>query len=161
MVIVWGSRLYGKVDVVPGFFHVATRFGHVYYLPLIPTQSFVVLGQSGDQFRGVAIPLSAKSILLAWLRALLVVTVIVATIAALVNMQDRDPTHWIYPAAIAVGALLLFIGVTWHRVATRASLNRACALGELVGLNEAGMAELYRIYGEAGGRCDVLRATSA
>jgi len=39
MVIVWGSRLYGKVDVVPGFFHVATRFGHVYYLPLIPTQS--------------------------------------------------------------------------------------------------------------------------
>jgi hypothetical protein len=152
MVIVWGSRMYGKVDVVPGLFHVATRFGHVYYLPLIPTQSFVVLGQQGDQFTGVPIPLSGKSILLAWVRAILVVAFISATIAALVNLQDRDPTLWIYSAAIAVGAGLLFGLVTWHKSTTRASLNRACALGQLIGLNEAGMAELYKIYGEAGGR---------
>jgi hypothetical protein len=162
MVIVWGSRLYGKVDVVPGFFHVATRFGHVYYLPLIPTQSFVVLGQQGDQFHGVPIPMSGKSILLAWLRAFLVVAFISATIATLVNLQDRDPTHWIYAAIIAVGAGLLFGLVTWHKSTTRASLNRACALGQLIGLNEAGMAELYKIYGESGGRgFDVSPAAAA
>jgi hypothetical protein len=39
MIIVWGSRLYGKVDAVPGLFHVATRFGHIWYLPLIPMGS--------------------------------------------------------------------------------------------------------------------------
>jgi hypothetical protein len=152
MVIVWGSKLYGKVDVVPGFFHVATRFGHVYYLPLIPTQSFVVLGENGKQFQGVPIPMSAKSVFIAWVRAFLFVACISLSIAALVNLQDRDPTAWITCAVMAVGAGVLCGFVSWHKSTTRASLNRACALGELIGLNEAGMAEIYKIYGEAGGR---------
>jgi hypothetical protein len=138
--------------VVPGFFHVATRFGHVYYLPLIPTQSFIVLGQNGDHFKGVPIPMSAKSVFIAWVRAFLFVACIALSIAALVNLQDRDPTTWITCAALAVGAGLLCGFVTWHKSTTRASLNRACALGQLIGLNEAGMAEIYKIYGEAGGR---------
>ena len=152
MVVIWGSRLYGKVDVVPGFFHVATRFGHIYYLPLIPMKSFVVLGQAGDEFTGVPIPLSFKSILLAWLRAALLLAAIVMTFAALVNLGERDQTLWMYSAAFAATAAVLFGIATWHRVATRASLHRACALGEAVGLNEEGMAELYKVYGEGAAR---------
>ena len=152
MVVIWGSRLYGKVDVVPGFFHVATRFGHIYYLPLIPMKSFVVLGQAGDEFTGVPIPLSFKSILLAWLRAALLLAAIVMTFAALVNLGERDQTLWMYSAAFAATAAVLFGIATWHRIATRASLHRACALGEAVGLNEEGMAELYKVYGEAAAR---------
>ena len=42
MVIVWGTLEAGKVDEVPKLFHVETRFGHVYYLPLIPLGSVAV-----------------------------------------------------------------------------------------------------------------------
>ena len=152
MVIVWGSRLYGKVDAVPGFFHVATRFGHVYYLPLIPLQSFVVLGQHGDQFRGIPIRLSGKSVLMAWARAFLLIAACVSAIIALVNMQDRDWTHWGYPAVVAVAAAVLFGMSMWHRSATRASFVRACALGQQIGLIDAGMAELHKCFGDTTGR---------
>ena len=37
MVFVFGSRLYGKVDEVPGIGHVATKFAHFDYMPLVPT----------------------------------------------------------------------------------------------------------------------------
>src|SRR5437762_2645960 len=47
MLLVWGSKLYGRVDDVPGMFYVATRFGHLWYLPLIPMGSFVVLERQG------------------------------------------------------------------------------------------------------------------
>ena len=138
MVIVWGSRLYGKVDEVPGFFHVATRFGHIYYLPLIPMKSFVVLGQSGEEFTGVPIPLSFKSILLAWVRAGLLLAAIVMTFAALVNLGDRDQTLWMYSAAFAATAAVLFGIATWHRVATRASLHRAVRAGRGGGVERRG-----------------------
>ena len=31
MVIIWGTTHAGKVDEVPGMFHVVTQFGHLYY----------------------------------------------------------------------------------------------------------------------------------
>jgi hypothetical protein len=152
MVIVWGSRLYGKVDVVPGLFHVATRFGHVYYLPLIPLQSFVVLGQHGDEFRGVPIRLSGKSIVMAWARAFLILVALISAIIAMVNLQERDWTQWGYPALVAAASAVLFGMSMWHRSATRASFVRACALGQQIGLTEAGMAELHKCFGETAGR---------
>src|SRR3954468_4659567 len=68
MLIIWGSRLYGKVDEVPGMFHVATKFGHLWYIPLIPIGSHIVLEQSGRSWRGMPVGLSGKSVLAAWLR---------------------------------------------------------------------------------------------
>ena len=43
MIIVWGTKLYGKVDEVPGMFHVATRFFHLWYIPLVPLSSAVTM----------------------------------------------------------------------------------------------------------------------
>ena len=78
--IVWGARLLGKVDCVPGMFHVATMFAHLYYIPLIPMQSYVVFSEptttdslaipflfssESSEFQGIPIPLHAKS--LRWL----------------------------------------------------------------------------------------------
>jgi hypothetical protein len=70
MVIIWGSTNAGKVDEVPGgMFHVMTQFGHLYYIPLIPTGSYIVLEKTADGgFRGAPIPISFKSILAGWLR---------------------------------------------------------------------------------------------
>jgi hypothetical protein len=74
MLILHGTRLYGKVDEVPGLFHVATLFFHVQFIPVLPRRSVLVLGdhfRTGRQ-RALAIPLSGKSVLMAWLRAVLV-----------------------------------------------------------------------------------------
>jgi hypothetical protein len=48
VIIIWGSRLYGKTDEVPGLVQVATRFGHFDYLPLIPMGSHLIFEETGD-----------------------------------------------------------------------------------------------------------------
>lgn len=77
--IVYGTRLLGKVDEVPGLFHVATRFFHVSFLPLFPTSSWIIVDgskQSGimsSSWSGLQLPtLSWSSIGTAWLRTLLI-----------------------------------------------------------------------------------------
>jgi hypothetical protein len=151
MIIVFGTRLFGKVDEVPGLGHVVTRFFHVYYFPLIPYESFLVLAKSGDQFRGAKIPLSAKSVFVAWLRAGAIVGAVIAGIIALAEFAGphRHP-DWLLPLftlLIAAGAFTFT--KTYHGI-TSASYARACRLGEQVGLNERGLAELRAVYGEAG-----------
>src|SRR5262245_39781827 len=69
MVIIWGSRLYGRVDDVKGLFYVATKCGHLRYIPLLPMESYLVLETSLTGWRGVPIPMSGKSVLMAWARA--------------------------------------------------------------------------------------------
>ena len=149
MMIVWGSRLYGKVDVVPGLFHVATKFGHINYFPLIPRMSFVVLRQDGDQWQGVPIPLNFKSVVFAWLRAGLLVATIIAAIMS-PAMRGISPWSWAPPAIIAVACLGGFAILGYHKGATHASYDRACQLGEIVGLNDAGRALIEQHYGPGG-----------
>ena len=66
MIVIHGSRLYGKVDRVPGLFHVATRFFHIYYIPLIPLGSTVVVAETKEGWKGIKVGLSLKSILITW-----------------------------------------------------------------------------------------------
>jgi hypothetical protein len=65
-----GTRRFGRVDDVPGVCHVATVFFHVLYVPLVPLRSWVVFGGTAkdDSWQGIPIPMSFKSVLLAWLR---------------------------------------------------------------------------------------------
>src|SRR4051812_50211547 len=84
MIYIFGSRLYGKVDQVPGVFHVATKFGHLNFIPLIPMESYIVLSTQGKQFSGVRIPMSGKSVLVTWGRALSVVAAAVGVIVSLI-----------------------------------------------------------------------------
>ena len=66
MIIVWGSGLYGDVDAVPGIGRVKTNFGHLYYIPLIPTGSHFIFEESSNGWQGVPIRLSVKSIFTTW-----------------------------------------------------------------------------------------------
>jgi hypothetical protein len=70
MIYVFGTRSYGYVDRVPGLGHVITQFGHFNYVPLFPTKSFFVLegSENGDDFRGVQLPMSGKSVLAGYIR---------------------------------------------------------------------------------------------
>jgi len=95
MIIVYGQSTCGKVDKVPNLFYVCTRFFHVYYVPLIPVQSYLVLAgsESGDGgFQGIPISMSFKSVLVGWMRAGLILAAIgllIASIAMTVEMSEH------------------------------------------------------------------------
>ena len=145
MVIIYGSKLYGKVDVVPGLFHVETKFGHLYYIPLIPVGSFLVLNKNNGGFNGVPIPMSAKSILYAWGRTLTFVGGLIASIIAIAAAQ-KGTSEWVTPAIVGASALGSFLILAFHKGSTRASYQRACQLGDYVGLTDQGKAILDQIY---------------
>lgn len=62
-----GEDFLGKTDRVKGLFYVATRFVHIFLIPIFPQASYCILDQ-GTGLKGVQIPLSGKSILFAYLR---------------------------------------------------------------------------------------------
>jgi hypothetical protein len=68
MIVIWGQRMYGRVHRFAGS-HIATRFFHIYWLPLIPLSSWLVLEEHEEgRFTGLQIPMSLRSVALAWLR---------------------------------------------------------------------------------------------
>ena len=68
MVVVFGTGLYGRVDKVPGAFSVATKFFHIFWVPLLPLGSHIVVDETDDGWNGVPIELSGRSVLAAYLR---------------------------------------------------------------------------------------------
>jgi hypothetical protein len=151
MVIIWGSVNAGKVDEVPGgMFHVVTRFGHLYYVPLIPMGSFIVLEKMSDgSFNGAPIPLSFKSILAGWIRGGSIVAMIGAVIGTLIMALDKNgpPFGWVLPVLIgAIAAVSLFLSYKL-KMFTEASYERAIELARIVGMGETGLLMLEVTYG--------------
>ena len=68
MIFIFGVRLFGKVDVVPGRFYVATEFYHIQFVPIVPMQTYLVLEEDADGWRGVTMQQCRKSIKDAWQR---------------------------------------------------------------------------------------------
>ena len=154
MFFVFGKRLMGKCDAVPGLFHVSTQFFHINYVPLIPLQTYIVLSTDGKTFRGVPVGFSPKPLAFAWGRMITLIAAVGLSGFAIAQCADaRAGTPDKLIAVIgAVLAVMSFVFLMWHRVCTKASFNRACQLGQQLGLNEAGFAQLYQIYGEETGR---------
>jgi len=72
MFIYFGERMCGKVDRVPGVCHVATRFIHIYFLPVAPVRSYLVIEgseQKDGRFNGLKLPYRWKSVLVGYARA--------------------------------------------------------------------------------------------
>jgi hypothetical protein len=149
--IIVGNRLYGKVDQVPGLGHVATRFFHIDYLPLIPYEGWLVTSSNGKTWRGVKIPLSAKSLLIAWGRLAGVAVGVGGVIGAIVMMNQYNATSGSIFSMLAMAVLGwgLFAFTKLHKSCTRASYKRACELGKLAKLTDAHMAAIAKAYGEA------------
>lgn len=134
-----GVSLYGKVDQVPGLFHVATQFIHVSFVPLIPKQSYVVMygTEKGDKFEGCPIGFNTKSILFAWLRCFLLLGGIVAGVAAFLVAQRpaRGPDGWhAYSLLFALAGLAFILLVLSYRV-TNARPLRALELARRAGVS--------------------------
>ena len=71
--VYFGWDLFGKVDRVPGRCHVATEFFHVWFLPVAPRRSFLVLEDPGRGQGVSVVPIapSYKSLLWTWGRLFL------------------------------------------------------------------------------------------
>lgn len=143
MYIVWGTGLFGKVDTIPGLGHVATQFGHLYWIPLIPMESMFVIHDSSRERRGVKIGMSGKSILIAWLRFTLGVTCFASAVWVGVNIMDARP-DWFKGIMLPIGTLVGFVAT--YFIFGRASYSRACTLAEEVGLNELGLLRIEAAY---------------
>jgi hypothetical protein len=151
MVIIWGTTQAGKVDEVPGgMFHVVTRFGHVYYIPLIPTASYLVLEKTADGgFNGAPIPLSFKSILAGWLRGGSIAAMIAAVIWLAITLTSARaaPLAWVWPVLILVVAPLVLLVTYQLKYFTAASYERAKELAQIAGLSDVGQLMLEVTYG--------------
>ena len=142
MIIIWGQRMCGTTDHVGDLCHVRTRFFHLYWIPLIPVQSFILLsGSAGGNLKGVATSLSFKSVLLGWLRTALVFAVGGGFVGALINGCDFAANQetealglTIFCAALAVASILGY----WLTVRfSHASYGRALQMAEELGLPPA------------------------
>jgi hypothetical protein len=145
--IVLGSRLFGKVDHVPGHFHVATKFYHLNFIPLIPEGSWVVLEGSvksrglGTSWQGVKLgKLHWASVRMAWLRFGLVVLAIVAPFVALA----QAPVAAAAPLSIVAAAGAVAGLVASYRLA-RARPEQAAALCRTLNLSEDAAAQVRRV----------------
>src|ERR1051326_8933568 len=148
MLIIFGKTNLGKVDRVPGLFHVVTEFIHIYYIPFIPIKSSLALDGAGDAAgQRVPIGLSLKSVLMGWLRALLITGALLGAlfgvIAALRSLEQRravEPESLVIPWLVTAGCLVLFWLTTRF---TRASRERALVLAEQIGLDPEYVEECF------------------
>src|SRR5258706_1091047 len=89
--------------------------------------------------------MSAKSVFMGWGGAIAIVWGIGGLIATAVVASQPRPDLWT-PLLLSVFAWGFFIFTKTYKGITRASYARACELGQLMGLNAQGMAEIAKAY---------------
>jgi hypothetical protein len=144
MFIIYGTRLYGRVDQVKGLCHVATRFVHIYFFPLIPIKSYIVQDTASTgvgQFLGKETSFSFKSVLAAWLRAGLFFPALAALVFGVIQavmVANGDSSGTILGAVggiLGAGVLATLFALSWKLF--RASSGRALELARELGLPES------------------------
>ncbi len=152
MIVVWGSRLCGKTDAIEGVGHVATKFGHLYYIPLIPTGSFFVTSENDDGgWSGAKIPMSMKSLAIAWGRTACIFVPLLVSIFGLGLIGGASTLMQVFGGLFIGGTLLvslvvfLLLGSGFVR---DASYERAVEIGNELGFDPGLMVHLDRQYGK-------------
>jgi hypothetical protein len=134
MFFIFGEKLYGKVDRVPGVFFVGTMFFHIWFVPFIPYKTMLVIDKDfGRTIRGFPMTLSIKSILAAWIRfaagavvVFAIIGCIFRTIAA-VDKPDKWPEVWMTGGVALVAAVILWASYPL----LRPGINRARRLAQI------------------------------
>jgi hypothetical protein len=132
MVVIYGTRLLGKVDHVPGLFYVATKFAHINFVPLFPTGSYLVIDDGTGQ-KGLSIGWSLKSTLMGWLRAGCFVTGPILLLVGLINGHPHDPSSSYWELVIA-GVFLIALAILSY-LPNRIGRDRAVTVAERAGLD--------------------------
>ena len=132
----FGDNYYGQVDRVRGLFFVRTRFLHIWFVPLIPRESYLFFDEQPDgQYIGVRIPLNWKSVFVAWMRGFLLFFAVIVLLGA-AGPFESDQLSWRYKfafAALCLGmAVLACIGYLWTLRFSRPTTARAVAHGAVL-----------------------------
>ncbi|MDB4943498.1 MAG: hypothetical protein JWP97_3032 [Labilithrix sp.] len=113
MIIVYGTRFYGKVKAA-GTSYLGTKFFHIWYVPLIPIETHLILQENGNGgFRGIKSPFNVKSMLAAYLRVwgpIAVVAAIAIGFGAISDFSDDPTAMAIVGVFTGVVTLALFAG---------------------------------------------------
>ena len=114
MIIVYGTRFYGKVKACGRSF-LATQFVHIYYVPLIPVGTHLILEESGGggSYKGIKTDFSLKSMLAAYLRVwgpIAVITSIAIGVGTIEDVSDDGFAMAVAGIFTAVVTLALLAG---------------------------------------------------
>lgn len=110
MIVLFGTKSYGKVDKIPGVCHVATDFLHLQLVPLIPVGTFAIFS---DNHR-VRLPLSFKSIATAWFRVLLLLCGAATCLFAITGFEENPLSDGVVWSAIT--AAIIAVAVITYRL---------------------------------------------
>jgi hypothetical protein len=111
MIVFFGTRLYGKVDQVPGLFHMAKEFFYIQFIPLFPSwRSYLVLQPHG---RAVQLSISGKSVLFTYFRMALCIGAAVGLTLGIIDYGEhlagkRELSRAIAELAVGVVCVPLF-----------------------------------------------------
>src|SRR5438067_11170137 len=109
---VFGTRLFGQTDRVPGLFCVRTKFFHLNFVPLIPLTSYLVFEEKGSEGRGIELKkLRWNSVLLAWVRTPLWIA---AAVGAVVGSVQGIGVQHDWQGAAAAPAIALVASAAWY-----------------------------------------------
>jgi hypothetical protein len=110
--VVIGASLFGKIYAIPGVCYVATRFLHIFYVPFVPTSSWIVFDEANASFfstgwQGHQLKrLHWGSIVAAWVRSFLIVCAILFVIVtATVFLLDRPIGYTVGAGTVVVLAV--------------------------------------------------------
>ena len=135
LLVIFGKRFYGPVDEVPELFYVATSFWHLWFIPLVPHESWLLFHEStgGGGLQGVPIAFSWRSAFFAWFRAICVVLGVLFSVVTLASFFTRGHSNEVAWRCLCFAGIL-FAGFFLTRCLRLASLERAVQLAELAGL---------------------------
>lgn len=144
--VMFGSRLYGKVDEIPGLGYVATKFGHINFVPLIPLEGWLVTAEEGNGWRGQAISMSGKSVLVAWARMLFIVVGLGSLLFGFISFTEEKSQDAIVLGLLGLACIGGLIASYKWRWVTHASPERALEIAQEAGISVEGLAQLRRLY---------------
>lgn len=133
--LIFGTKFFGQVETIDDHIHIATRFHHLLFIPLIYQGSFIVL----DENQALRVPINLKSIAFACLRLSLVAVIIYATLV-LMMMLSYSPIEldaWIAAACSAAVIILSFVAVYYSFQFGKASEQKKSQLLEMLAQNRA------------------------
>ena len=115
MIVIYGTRYYGKVRACGRSF-VGTQFLHIYFVPLIPLGTKLVLEEVGNTYRTIATSFSLKSMMAGYLRVWGPVALIAALCIGIGAVQDLAEDHEMIGMAVTgvftgVVSLALLVGI--------------------------------------------------
>lgn len=148
MIIIWGSRLYGKVDQIPSLGYVATKFFHLWFIPFVPEGSHLIIQEMGDGWYGAPIPLNWKSVLVAWGRVFGIIAGGILGLVALGGFADYEESLMMgivctLLSACCVAAVILTY--VWGGI-TMAGYDRAVRIAQEAGVTAGGLATIAAAY---------------